>query len=34
MKDKLSVQRFVLILIALTVHGCGGHAANGVESDE
>ena len=33
MKDRLSVQRFVLILIALTASGCGGYAARGVESD-
>jgi hypothetical protein len=33
MKEKLSVQRLVLILIVLTASGCGGHAAPGVESD-
>ena len=33
MKDKLSVPRLVLILIALTASGCGGYAARGVESD-
>ena len=33
MKDKVSVQGFVLILIALTVSGCGGYAATGGESD-
>ena len=33
MRDRLSVQRFVLILTVLTVIGCGAHAARGVESD-
>ena len=33
MKEKLSVQRLVLILIVPTVGGCGRHAAPGVESD-
>ena len=33
MKNKSPVQGFVVILIALTVSGCGGYAAIGVESD-
>jgi hypothetical protein len=33
MKDKLPVQGFVLILIALIVSACGGYAVTGVESD-